>query len=88
MAGDDANPEKPAKDNAEELTRLLELELMQKRAAWQQANARYKTLKSFSIFFLFVVIMAAVVACYLLFGHMNEQRANRPPPPTESQSGH
>jgi hypothetical protein len=88
MAGEDRESGKPAKDNAEELSRLLELELMQKRAAWQQANARHKTLKSLSILFLFVVIMAALVAFYLLYGRISEQHGTRPSSTTESPSGH
>ena len=47
--------------------KLLELELMQKRAQWRQAKARRSSLRALSFFFLFVVIVAAIVAFYLFF---------------------
>ena len=48
------------------LAKLLEIELMQKRAAWQQAKARRGTLRTMSFLFLFLVIVAAFVAFYVL----------------------
>lgn len=78
MPGDDVKSGRRPENDPEELSRLLELELMQKRAAWQQASARHKTLKSVSIFFLFVVIVAAVVGFYLAFSRVNEERGQRP----------
>jgi hypothetical protein len=47
--------------------KLLELELMQKRAQWQQGKARRNSLRALSFFFLFVVIVAALVSFYLFF---------------------
>jgi hypothetical protein len=47
--------------------KLLEIELMQKRAAWQQAKARRGNLRAVSVFFLIVVIAAALVCFYLFF---------------------
>jgi hypothetical protein len=78
MPGDNAKSGRRPENDPEELSRLLELELIQKRAAWQQANARHKTLKSVSIFFLFVVIVAALVGFYLAFSRVNEERGQRP----------
>lgn len=48
----------------EKLAKLLEIELMQKRATWQQAKARRSTLRTMSFLFLFLVIVAAFVAIY------------------------
>lgn len=48
----------------EKLAKLLEIELMQKRASWQQAKARRGTYRAMSFLFLFVVIVAAVAAFY------------------------
>ncbi len=48
------------------LAKLLEIELMQKRAGWQQAKARRGTLRAMSFLFLFLVIIAAVAAFYFL----------------------
>jgi len=49
-------PDTPATTNsnendAEKLARLLELELMQKRIAWKQAAAHYRTIRMFGFFF-------------------------------------
>lgn len=49
------------------LAKLLEIELMQKRAAWQQAKARRGQLRALSFFFLFMVIFCAIAAFYLFF---------------------
>jgi hypothetical protein len=78
MPGDNAKPGGRPQNDPDELSRLLELELIQKRAAWQQANARHKTLKSVSIFFLFIVIVGALVGFYLAFSRVNEERGQRP----------
>ena len=47
--------------------KLLELELMQKRAEWKQAKARRGSLRALSFFFLIVVIVAALICFYLFF---------------------
>jgi hypothetical protein len=71
--------------NPDELSRLLEIELIQKRAEWQQASARHKNLRSVSFLFLFVVVMAALVGFYFIFMRVNENRQHRPVnDPTES----
>ena len=48
------------------LAKLLEIELMQKRASWQQAKVRRGTFRAMSFLFLFLVIIAAVAAFYFL----------------------
>ncbi len=50
----------------EKLAKLLEIELMQKRAGWQQAKARRGTYRTLSFLFLFAVIVAAFIAFYFL----------------------
>ena len=50
----------------EKLAKLLEIELMQKRATWQQAKARRSTLRTISFLFLFLIIAAAFFAYYFL----------------------
>jgi len=81
MPGEESKPPS-AKTNPEELTQLLELELMRKRAAWQETAARNRRLKAASILFLFVVIMAALVGFYLAFSRVNEQRGQQHPDAT------
>lgn len=84
MAGDNRKPESQPND-PEEMTRLLELELMQKRAAWQEAGTRRSSLRTVSICFLFVVVIAAMLAFYFLLssGRLDGRRApqgNQSPP--------
>ncbi|HJT81196.1 MAG TPA: hypothetical protein VJ719_08365 [Chthoniobacterales bacterium] len=67
----------PVGNDPEELSRLLEIELMQKKAQWQQKTARNKNLKSFSIMFLFLVVMAGLAAFYFVFMQANEGRQQR-----------
>ena len=59
----------------EKLAKLLEIELMQKRASWQQAKARRSTYRTMSFLFLFAVIVASFVAFYFLL------TSDRTPPP-------
>ncbi|HSH39038.1 MAG TPA: hypothetical protein VK993_09655 [Chthoniobacterales bacterium] len=63
----------------EKLAKLLEIELMQKRAGWQQAKARRGTYRTLSFLFLFAVILAAFVAFYLL-------ASSERPAPTQDRS--
>jgi hypothetical protein len=71
MPSDDRKPE-PKDIDPEQLTRLLELELMQKRAGWQQAGARHRTIRTVSFLFLFIVIVASAVVFFIFFSGMKE----------------
>jgi hypothetical protein len=57
----------PEETDPEKLAQLLELELMQKRAGWQQKKARRGNLRAMSFLFLFVVIAAALAGFFLFF---------------------
>ena len=70
--------------NPDELSRLLEIELIQKRAEWQRASARHKSLRSVSFFFLFVVVIAGLVAAYFAFTRASENRQHQAPDAAES----
>jgi hypothetical protein len=61
-------------NNSEELSQLLEIELIQKRAEWQRATARNKNFKSASILFLTVVVLAGLVVFYIVFTRPHENR--------------
>ena len=54
----------PRETDPDKLAKLLEIELMQKRASWQQAKARRSTYRTMSFLFLFAVIVAAFLAFY------------------------
>jgi hypothetical protein len=60
---------------------MLELELMQKRASWQQAKARRGGLRALSFLFLFVVIVAAIAVFFIFFSpaRMQELRSGTEP---------
>ncbi len=53
--------------NPDELARLLEIELIQNRAAWKQAAARHRAIRMVSFLFLFLVIAGVAVALYVVF---------------------
>jgi hypothetical protein len=73
----DSKRESPEND-PEHLARLLEIELAQKRATWKNTSARYSKIRTASFFFLFLVVVGSLLAFFLFFSRMNEERANRP----------
>lgn len=68
----------PTEADPAKLAQLLEIELMQKRAEWQQAKARRGNLRALSLFFLFIVIVGAAVAFFVFFSpaRVTELRSN------------
>jgi hypothetical protein len=76
MIGDTFGKTESVKNDPGELARVLELELIQKRAAWQRANTRYCTIRTISVVFLFVVIAASIAAFFLVFPRANEVHSN------------
>jgi hypothetical protein len=60
---------------AEKLTRLLELELAQKRAAWKEASSRRHNARIMSFAFLFLIILGCLFGLLFAFSMMNEQRS-------------
>jgi len=65
--------------DSEKLTRLLELELVQKRVIWKQTSARARSIRAAGFVFLFFVILACLVGGYFAFIRVNEQRSNPTP---------
>ena len=65
--------------DAEQLTKLLDLELAQKRQNWKQAGQRAKSVRTMSFFFLFLLIVGCLVGGYFVFMRVNEGRANQTP---------
>jgi hypothetical protein len=84
----DSNGGKPEPADPENTLRMLELELMQQRAARQMAGTPYRGLRAASFLFLFVVILGALFAAYYLFfsGRLEEMRARNSPQPNPSAS--
>lgn len=63
----------------EQLLRLLDLELMQKRAAWKQTGARNRSRRISMFAFLFILAAACAMGFFFLLSKVSEERANRPP---------
>jgi len=66
--------------DAAKMEQLLEIELMQKRAAWQQAKARRGSLRALSFFFLFLVVLAALVGFFVFLSpdRLSDLRSGAP----------
>jgi hypothetical protein len=75
----------PKTKEIEDLSRLLELELIQKRATWQQAGQRYRSYRAAGFAFLALLVVACLISGYFVFMRVSEQRAN---PPPSSSVGH
>ncbi len=74
----DSSEPKPNEIDADNLSRLLELELIQKRATWKQAGERYRSIRTAGFVFLFVLIVGCLIGFFFAFTRVNEQRANQP----------
>jgi len=80
MAEPDRKPE-PAETDPEKLEKLLEIELMQKRAAWQQARVRRGNLRLLSVLFLVVIVALALFVFVMYFSpaRMQELKSHATP---------
>ena len=68
-------------NDTDQLTKLLELELAQKRVTWKQTSERARSVRSAGFVFLFLLILACLAGAYFAFMRVNEQRANPVPSP-------
>lgn len=59
----------PEPNDPAQLEKLLEIELMQKRMAWQQAKQRSSSWRNLSYLFLFLVIAGAVIAYFVFIAN-------------------
>ena len=62
----------------EELVRVLELELVQKRLRWQQDREKYRTLRVLSFSFLSLVILAGLIGLFFCFTRAKDVREQHP----------
>ena len=74
----DPSEPKPNEIDADNLSRLLELELIQKRASWKQAGDRYRSIRAAGFIFLFVLIVGCLIGGYFALMRLNETRPNQP----------
>ncbi len=80
----DATGPKPNEIDPDNLSRLLELELIQKRATWKQAGERYRSIRTAGFVFLFVLIVGCLIGGYFAFMRLNESRPNQSSAVTDS----
>jgi hypothetical protein len=64
----------------DELMRVLELELAQKRVRWQQDREKYRTLRILSFSFLSLVIIAGLFGFFFFFTRAKDAREQHPAP--------
>ena len=74
-------------NESEELTRLLDLELIQKRAAWKRAVPRHRTFRMIGVFSILIVLAAVFFVLFFLFSRANEERMNSRPAPISDSAG-
>jgi len=74
----DPSEPKPNEIDADNLSRLLELELIQKRASLKQAGDRYRSIRAAGFIFLFVLIVGCLIGGYFALMRLNQTRPNQP----------
>jgi heme A synthase len=85
MQHTEGKPERSDSD-PEMLARLLEIELMQKRAAWHRAGAQRNTVRMLAFLFLFVVIAGAIAAYFFFFADVSRPNHAHDHPAVKSSS--
>jgi len=81
---------KPEPSDSDQVMRLVELELAQRRIALQQARSPYRGFRLASFVFLFAVLLGIGLAFYYVFysGSLDEIRARKSARPTVTPSAH
>lgn len=79
---------KPESPDPEQMVKMLEIELAQKRSARKGAGAPYRGFRMASFVFLFAVILGAIVMIYFIFssGGIDALRARKETRPAVSPS--
>ena len=81
---------KPEPNDPDQVLRLLDLELAQRRAEREQAGSPYRGFRMASFVFLFAVIVGALFAFYYVFvaGGLDELRGRGGARPTATPASH
>ena len=74
-------------NESENLIRLLDLELTQKRTAWKRAATRHRTFRIIGVFSILIVLAAIFLALFFLFSQANEERASSRPSTISDKAG-
>ncbi len=77
---------KPESPDPEQLVRLLEIELAQRRSARQRGGSPFRGFRTASFVFLFTIILGALIAFYYVFlsGGLDELRTRKETQPAAS----
>ena len=75
---------KPEPNDPDQIMRLVDLELEQRRAALQRARSPLRSFRLASFIFLFAVLVGAVLAFYYVFvsGGLEDLRSRAPAQPS------
>ena len=79
--------QQPMENESENLIRLLDLELTQKRVAWKRAAARHRTFRMIGVFSILIVFAAVFFVLFFLFSRANEERMNSRPSTISNKAG-
>ena len=81
---------KPEPSDPDQVLRLLELELAQRRVALQHARSPYRAFRLASFIFLFAVMIGVALAFYYVFfsGGLDDYRTRSGARPTATPSAH
>jgi hypothetical protein len=79
---------KPEPTDPDQVLRLIDIELAQKRAARERAPSPFRGFRMASFIFLFAVILGAALAFYYVFisGGLEQMRSQNPSQPTATPS--
>ena len=81
----DANGKsEPQSPETDQLTKLLQVELAQKKMEWAAAAERYRKIRTASFFFLALIIMGAIAAFFFIFSQLPDRLSH--PAPAASAS--
>ena len=81
---------KPEPNDPDQIVRLVELELEQRRAALQRARSPLRSFRLASFVFLFAVLLGALLAFYYVFvsGGLEDLRPRAPAQPSATPAAH
>jgi hypothetical protein len=79
-------PEEDKRETADALIGRVEQELSEKRQAWQRDREKQRTICLLSFSFLSLVILAALIALFLMLSRANEMRNERSSLPSGTAS--
>ena len=65
-------------NDPEQLARLLEIQLAQKRAEWKSSGERYRKIRTAGLILLFLLVIGSLAAFFLLMTQLNEARQTPP----------